>query len=60
MYDGTFPIGDLCNFRISNPTFADFNDVMYLKVQYVARAEAILIKGESLENPTAMYNIIAG
>ena len=60
MFDGTFLKGDLCNFKVTNPVGSDMNDVMYLRLEYVARAKAVLIKGESLANPIAMYTLDKG
>ena len=60
MYEGNFVKGDLCNFKIINPVFADFNDVMFMRLEYITRATAVLIKGESLTNPLAMYKLIIG
>ena len=55
MFDGTFLKGDTCNFRIENPYASDLNDVMYFRLEYFQRCKPTLVKGESLENPTAMY-----
>ena len=60
MLDGTFLKGDTCNFIITNPYASDYNDVMYLRVEYYRNCFPILIKGESLANPVAMYEIKAG
>jgi len=60
MFDGTFLKGDLCNFKVTNPVAADFNDVMYLKLEHKKRCNAILIKGESLANPMALYKLKVG
>jgi len=60
MFDGTFLIGDVCNFKVTNPVASDLNDVMYLKLEYLKKAKAILIKGESLSNPVAMYTLKIG
>jgi len=60
MFDGTFLLGDLCNFKITNPSKSDMNDVMYIRLEYYARCKPILIKGESLENPIAMYTLNIG
>ena len=60
MFDGTFLKGDLCNFKVTNPVGSDMNDVMYLRLEYVARAKAVLIKGESIANPIAMYTLDKG
>ena len=60
MFDGTFLIGDICNFKVTNPVASDLNDVMYLKLEYLKKAKAILIKGESLSNPVAMYTLKIG
>lgn len=60
MFDGTFLTGDICNFKITNPPVADLNDVMTLELMHIAKCSAILIKGESMTNPTAMYNIKIG
>ena len=60
MFDGTFLKGDLCNFKVANPVASDLNDVMYLKLEYLKRCKAVLIKGESLANPLAMYSLDVG
>ena len=60
MFDGTFVKGDLCNFKITNPVLTDLNDVMYLRLEYFARCRPVLIKGESLQNPIAMYQLNKG
>ena len=60
MYDGTFLGGDLCNFRITNPVDSDFNDVMFIRLEYIERATAILVKGESLTTPISYYEISTG
>jgi len=60
MFDGTFVLGDLCNFKVTNPVMTDLNDVMYLRLEYFARCSPILIKGESLQNPIAMYKLNKG
>jgi hypothetical protein len=60
MFDGTFLIGDTCNFKITNPYASDLNDVMYIRVEYFARCKPVLVKGESLVNPIAMYELRAG
>ena len=60
MYDGTFLDGDMCNFKISNPVEADFNDVMYIRLEHIVRARAILVKGASLMNPVAIYTLSPG
>ena len=38
MFDGTFLAGDMCNFRISNPVDSDFNDVMYIRLEFILKA----------------------
>lgn len=60
MFEGTFVKGDLCNFKVTNPSITDLNDVMYFRLEYVTRANAIMIKGESLQNPIAMYTLSKG
>ena len=60
MYDGTFLVGDLCNFKVTNPVASDLNDVMYFKLELADRCKAVLIKGESLDNPQAMYRLKVG
>ena len=60
MFDGTFLKGDLCNFKVTNSVASDLNDVMYMQLEYAKRCKAVLIKGESLENPLAMYNLSVG
>ena len=60
MFDGTFLVGDLCNFKVTNPVASDLNDVMYFKLEYANRCNAILIKGESLSNPIALYRLSIG
>ena len=60
MFDGTFLVGDLCNFKVTNPVSSDLNDVMYFKLEYIDKAKAVLIKGESLSNPKAMYKVKVG
>ena len=60
MFDGTFLVGDLCNFKVTNPVASDLNDVMYFKLEYVNRCKAVLIKGESISNPIALYRLAVG
>lgn len=60
MFDGTFLVGDTCNFKITNPYASDLNDIMYMRVEYYKRCFPILIKGESLVNPISMYKVTAG
>ena len=60
MFDGTFLKGDTCNFKVTNPYSSDYNDMMYLRVEYYTRCFPILIKGESLVNPLSMYRVNAG
>ena len=61
MLEGTFLVNDMCNYKITNPNQnGDLNDVMYFRLEYIERATAILIKGESLENPYAMYTLQRG
>jgi len=60
MFKGTFLIGDTCNFKITNPYASDLNDVMFLRVEYFARCTPILVKGESLDKPIALYTLKAG
>ena len=60
MFDGTFLVGDMCNFKVTNPVASDLNDVMYFKLEYTKRCTAVLIKGESLDNPFAMYRLSVG
>ena len=57
MFDGTFVQDDICNFKITNPVAADLNDVMYMRMEYYVRCYPILIKGESLANPIALYRL---
>ena len=59
-FRGTFVAGDLCNFKVTNPVGSDFNDVMYIRLEYALRCGAILVKGESLANPIALYNMAIG
>lgn len=60
MLDGTFLSGDLCSFKIAMPTGSDPNDVLYIRIEYISKTKATLIKGESLQNPKAMYSLAAG
>ena len=60
MFDGTFLVGDLCNFKVTNPVSSDLNDVMYFKLEYLNRCTAVLIKGESISNPIALYRLSVG
>ena len=50
----------MCNFKITNPVETDLNDVMYLRLEHFARCKPILFKGESLQNPIAMYQLNKG
>lgn len=60
MLDGKFLQGDLCTFEIRMPARADPNDVMYVRTEYFDKTRATLIKGESMQNPKAMYTLAAG
>lgn len=60
MFDGTFLIGDVCNFRIANPSVSDLNDLMYIRVEYFKNCKATLVKGTSLTDAKALYKIKAG
>ena len=60
MFEGRFLKGDLCNFRISAPGDPDMNDVMILRLEHYARCIPFLVKGESLTNPMAFYQINKG
>lgn len=60
MFNGTFLIGDTCNFRIANPSTSDLNDMMYLRVEYFKNSKALLVKGSSLQDIRAIYKIKAG
>ena len=57
--DGTFLVGDTCNFQITNPS-KDLNDIMYLRIEYFTRCSAFLLKGESIDKPKAIYRLKAG
>ena len=59
MFKGTFLKGDLCNFKVTNPS-TDLNDVMFMRIEYFKRCNPVLIKGESLVNPIALYKLNAG
>lgn len=58
--DGKFVTGDLCSFKVAMPAKADPNDVLYLRTEYFSRTKATLIKGASLKEPKAMYQLAAG
>lgn len=58
--DGKFVTGDLCSFKVAMPVRADPNDVLYLRTEYFSRTKATLIKGTSLQEPKAMYQLAAG
>ena len=60
MFNGSFLIGDTCNFKITNPYASDLNDVMYIRVEYFKNCKPVLVKGESLVNPIAMYELKSG
>ena len=60
MLDGTFLSSDMCNYIISVPDTADLNDIMFLKVEFLLRARAVLVKGESVSNPLVIYDASAG
>lgn len=59
-FDGGFYNNDLCSFKITNPYASDYNDVMFMRVEYYKNCFPILIKGESMVNPVAMYRPKAG
>lgn len=42
------------------PYTTDLNDVMYLRIEYLYNTKAILIKGENLVEPMAIYDMYAG
>ena len=50
----------MCNYIISVPDTADLNDIMFLKVEFLLRARAVLVKGESVSNPLVIYDASAG
>ena len=56
---GEFLKGDLCSFKISIPTATDLNDIMKLRVEYLARTKAVLFKGKTLSEPFARYDLKA-
>lgn len=59
--DGRFVLPDVCSFKIAIPSFADLNDHMYLRIEYLNNAESTLIKGPTIDKPVSMYeNIRAG
>jgi len=58
--DGTFVRGDLCSFQITNPSQSDLNDVMSIRIEFLDRTNAWLLKGESIDEPSIMYEIKAG
>jgi hypothetical protein len=60
MLDGKFVQGDLCSFKIAMPSGADPNDVLYIRTEHFADTKATLIKGESLQNPKALYSLAPG
>ena len=49
----------MCSFNIRNPGFADLNDMMYIRFEYMDKATATIIKGKSLEAPDAMYEEVS-
>lgn len=57
---GRFQKGDLCSFKITIPSGADINDMMYLRIEYLNNAKASLIKGQSLLKPDSLYQITPG
>lgn len=58
--EGRFQKGDLCSFKITIPTNADKNDMMYLRIEYLNNAKASLIKGASLLDPDSLYQVTPG
>ena len=32
---GKFLLGDLCSFKVSIPSSADLNDIMYIRIEYL-------------------------
>lgn len=58
--EGKFQLGDLCSYKIAIPTSTDLNDIMYVRVEYMSGAKAILIKGSSLLDPIALYQVDLG
>ena len=52
---GRFQKGDLCSFKITIPSGADINDMMYVRIEYLNNAKASLIKGQSLLKPDSLY-----
>ena len=57
---GKFYRGDLCSFKVAIPYTTDLNDVMYFRIEYLYNTKAILIKGENLVEPIAIYEMYAG
>ena len=57
---GQFFERDVCTFIIENPSGSDFNDIMYLRMEYFENCFPVLIKGESLFNPVSMYQLEIG
>jgi hypothetical protein len=45
----------MCSYEIVNPGFADLNDMMYVRFEYMSGTTATIIKGQSLKFPDAMY-----
>lgn len=57
---GEFFERDVCTFIIENPGSSDFNDIMYLRIEYFQHCFPVLIKGPSLYNPISMYRLEVG
>lgn len=46
---GKFLLGDVCSFKVSIPSSADLNDMMYIRVEYLQDCTATLIKGVTFD-----------
>jgi len=43
-----FTNGEICSYKLSIPTKADLNDVMYVRIEYIHNAELSLVKGKDI------------
>lgn len=50
----------MCSYKIAIPSSTDLNDIMYVRIEYLHNAKATLIKGNSLLDPIAMYQLAPG
>ena len=59
-YSRYFRAGDLCSYKITAPEGADANDILSFSLEFVENANVTLLKGSSLMNVFAAYEVGLG